>query len=38
MNTLNAGDSTSIQSRKDFKNTPVGQWNLWDTELKASEK
>jgi hypothetical protein len=38
MNTLNAGDSTSIESREDFKKTPVGQWNFWDAELKASEK
>ena len=38
MQTLNAGDSTSLQERKDFKNTPVGQYSLWDTELRASEK
>jgi hypothetical protein len=38
MQSLNAGDSTSLQERKDFKNTPVGQHNLWDAELKASEK
>ena len=38
MNTLNGGDSTSLQERSDFKSTPVGQHNLWDAELKASEK
>ena len=36
MQSLNAGDSTSLQERKDFKDTPVGQYNLWDTELRAS--
>ncbi len=38
MQSLNAGDGTSLQERKDFKNTPVGQYNLWDAELKASQK
>lgn len=38
MKSLNAGDSTSLQERKDFKNTPTGQYKLWDTELRASEK
>jgi hypothetical protein len=38
MQQLNAGDSTSLQERKDFKNTPVGQYNLWSAELKSSEK
>ena len=38
MQSLNAGDSTSLQERKDFKNTPAGQYSLWDAELRASEK
>ena len=38
MQSLITGDSTSLQERKDFKNTPVGQYSLWDAELRASEK
>jgi len=38
MKTLSAGDSTAIEERSDFKSNPVGQYNLWDTELRASEK
>jgi hypothetical protein len=30
--------SASIQSRKDYKDTPVGQYKYWCEELKASEK
>lgn len=28
----------SIQSRKDFKDTPSGQYNYWNTEVKSAEK
>ena len=28
----------SIQSRKDFKNTPTGQYKYWEQEIKAAEK
>ena len=38
MNQLNAGDSTSIEERDDFKDDPSGQYKLWDSELRASEK
>ena len=38
MKSLSAGESTSIESRDDFKQNPVGQYNFWDTELRASEK
>ena len=31
-------ENASIQSRKDFKNTPSGKYQYWSTELKASLK
>lgn len=31
-------DSGTIQSRKDFKKTPEGQYRYWNRELKAAEK
>ena len=37
MKALNAGYSTLLQERSDFKSTPSGQYKLCDTELKASE-
>ena len=30
--------SGSIQSRKDYKDTPEGQAEYWEAELKGSEK
>ncbi len=38
MATHSANTGASIESRKDYKNTPEGQCSLWHDELKASQK
>ncbi len=38
MKSYSESTGVSIESRDDFKKNPAGQYQLWDTELKAAQK